>query len=233
MATPESWENATPVFGIRYPKPTAPAQKLPDAFTHIGVDLESALVADQATPPGLNYRTGTNAERLAATPTKDLIWVVTDVAGNPKYIGTGTAWVALASAGNIGLGTRIVTSPDQSVTATWVGIGTALTVTPPRDGTLRFLATFVTYSTAVTDVAGFRIVDTGTLAEVGSLSRQANAVQSVGTTLATSHTMFLTGVTAGPHTYQMQGVRAAGTGTVTFHPTAVAPHSMQVDLLSS
>lgn len=94
---PESWEYATPVFGIRYPKPSAPAKYLPDAFGHIGTDLETALVADQATPPGLNYVTGTNAARLAATPAKDQIWIVTDVAGNPKYIGTGTAWIAFTA----------------------------------------------------------------------------------------------------------------------------------------
>lgn len=43
MATPESWENVTPNWGIRYPKPNAPAQKLPDAFQHMGVDLDDAL----------------------------------------------------------------------------------------------------------------------------------------------------------------------------------------------
>lgn len=43
MATPESWENVTPNWGIRYPKPNAPAQKLPDAFNHMGTDLDDAL----------------------------------------------------------------------------------------------------------------------------------------------------------------------------------------------
>lgn len=94
---PASWELATPVFGIRYPKPTAPAQYLPDAFNHIGTDLEAALVADGATPPTLNYRTGTKAERLAAAPTRDLVWVETDTGAS--YIGTGTAWLPMSRGG--------------------------------------------------------------------------------------------------------------------------------------
>lgn len=77
MATPESWENVTPNWGIRYPKPNAPAQKLPDAFQHMGTDLDDALtrgslpsgpdtgwiVVDPATlqngftvPPGMQVR---------------------------------------------------------------------------------------------------------------------------------------------------------------------------------
>lgn len=95
VVPPESWELATPVFGIRYPRPTAPARKLPDAFQHIGVDLESALLADSATAPGLNYRTGTNAERLAAPPIKDQVWVESDTGA--LYIGTGTAWLPISS----------------------------------------------------------------------------------------------------------------------------------------
>lgn len=90
---PESWENATPVFGIRYPKSNAPARKLPDAFTHIGMDLENALLTDAATPPGMVYTTGTKAARLAASPVKDQIWVETDT--GDQYIGTGAAWVAI------------------------------------------------------------------------------------------------------------------------------------------
>jgi hypothetical protein len=43
MATPASWENVTPVYGIRYPKPTAPAMYLPDSFQHTGLDVEAAL----------------------------------------------------------------------------------------------------------------------------------------------------------------------------------------------
>lgn len=43
MATPEPWENTTPVYGIRYPKPTAPAQYLPSMFEHTGLDVEAAL----------------------------------------------------------------------------------------------------------------------------------------------------------------------------------------------
>ena len=89
MATPPAtWENATPVFGIRYPKPNAPAKYLPDMFQHTGLDVEQALLADNAVPPGLNYRTGTRAERLAASPVKDQIWVETDT-GGAQYIGTG------------------------------------------------------------------------------------------------------------------------------------------------
>lgn len=53
MATPEPWENATPIFGIRYPKPNAPATKLPDAFGHIGIDVETALQA-ASIPPVIN-----------------------------------------------------------------------------------------------------------------------------------------------------------------------------------
>jgi hypothetical protein len=92
MAIPAAaWESATPVFGIRYPKPTAPAKYLPDMFQHTGVDVEQALLTDQTVPPGLAYRTGTKAERLAATPAKDLVWVETDT--GDQYIGTGTGSV--------------------------------------------------------------------------------------------------------------------------------------------
>lgn len=48
--TPASWELATPVYGIRYPKPTAPAVYLPDMFQHTGLDVEAALQAAQIPP---------------------------------------------------------------------------------------------------------------------------------------------------------------------------------------
>ena len=48
--TPASWEDATPIYGIRYPKPNAPAVYLPDMFQHTGLDVEAALQA-AAIPP--------------------------------------------------------------------------------------------------------------------------------------------------------------------------------------
>lgn len=50
MATPEPWENATPIYGIRYPKPTAPAYQLPTSFQHTGLDVEAALSAASFPP---------------------------------------------------------------------------------------------------------------------------------------------------------------------------------------
>jgi hypothetical protein len=87
---PAAWESATPVFGIRYPKPTAPAKYLPDMFQHTGVDVEQALIANESVPPGLIYVTGTKAQRLVAPPVKDQVWVETDT--GDQYIGTGAAW---------------------------------------------------------------------------------------------------------------------------------------------
>lgn len=49
---PESWELATPKFGIRYPRPTAPAAKLPTAFEHIATDLDTALELGGKEPGG-------------------------------------------------------------------------------------------------------------------------------------------------------------------------------------
>lgn len=92
MATPEPWENATPVYGIRYPKSNAPAKHIPAAFNHSAIDLETALLTIPSVP-GLNYTTGTNAQRLVATPTKDLIWIETDT--GDRFIGTGSAWLEL------------------------------------------------------------------------------------------------------------------------------------------
>jgi hypothetical protein len=50
MATPETWENATPIYGIRYPKPTAPAMYLPTSFERTGLDVEAALQAASIPP---------------------------------------------------------------------------------------------------------------------------------------------------------------------------------------
>lgn len=106
---PASWELATPIFGIRYPRPTAPAKYLPDAFSHVGNDLEGALTAGGAVPPGFAYTTGTRAQRLAvAAPANGLIWIETDQPGNPRWIGTGSAWIAL------GVAPTIADVPDAS-----------------------------------------------------------------------------------------------------------------------
>lgn len=51
MAAPESWENVSPNFGIRYPKTNAPAKYLPDAFQHIGADLDDALTRSSLPNP--------------------------------------------------------------------------------------------------------------------------------------------------------------------------------------
>lgn len=91
---PEAWENATPVYGIRTPKPTAPAKNLPTGFNHIAADLEAALLTIPSVP-GLNFKTGTAAERAAATPTRDEVWIETDT--GKYYIGTGSAWIPLAN----------------------------------------------------------------------------------------------------------------------------------------
>lgn len=112
---PQVWENATPVFGIRYPKPTAPARYLPDAFDHIGVDLESALLADAATPAGLVYVTGTEAERAAAVPARDTIFIVTDMPNDPQYIGTGERWIRLHDASAVPVIETVEFRPDGSV----------------------------------------------------------------------------------------------------------------------
>lgn len=96
MATPASWENVTPVFGIRWPKPTAPAKNLPDMFGHGFTDVEAALLAAGQVPPSMTYVTGTKAQRQAATPTRNVVWVETDT--GDVYVGTGTAWVKSSSA---------------------------------------------------------------------------------------------------------------------------------------
>lgn len=146
---PETWELATPVFGVRYPKPDAPAVKLPDAFSHIGIDLENALIADGGAPPGTHvYHAGTDAERIAAPPTLDLVWVVTDVDGFPQYLGTGTEWIDLTvPTGTGGGGTGTAVTPewveyrptaDQSIAAggaasAWLGAPTGTVALVTRD----------------------------------------------------------------------------------------------------
>lgn len=67
VTPPADWENITPIHGIRYPKPTAPARQLPAAFEHIASDLDALAYVPGGGPAPVNavarYLFSTVAER--------------------------------------------------------------------------------------------------------------------------------------------------------------------------
>lgn len=104
MPAPASWENATPIYGIRYPKPTAPAMYLPDAFAHIGADLEQALrtadipavtpapvmVAPSAAARDAYWGVPATADDQLALQNRGATTIRTDLGTTQRYYATAT-----------------------------------------------------------------------------------------------------------------------------------------------
>lgn len=219
MATPPaSWELATPVYGIRYPKPTAPAKYLPDAFGHIGADLESALLAD-AFPPNTQFRTGTNAQRLAAPPTKDQVWIETDT--GKYYIGTGTAWIPLltAQAGKALLGV-FYNGPGQTVFDTNVDVtGMAMALVLPAVTNVKISWGLQSYSDTPATVLVTELFDGSTSLRTGFAAANGSA-SAAGFSHTSCYTQWLPNMSAGTHNLKL-AARRAGSGTATLpHPAS-------------
>lgn len=141
MATPEPWENATPIFGIRYPKPNAPAVKLPDAFGHLGGDVEAALQA-ASIPPVISAAvmvapTAAARDDYWGVPTdpaaqltlqnRGATTIRTDTGWTEQYFATATppGWYPISGA--MPLGQNLTTASTSIPTATFTIIsGTAL-----------------------------------------------------------------------------------------------------------
>jgi hypothetical protein len=214
MATPPaSWELATPVYGIRYPKPTAPARYLPDAFGHIGADLESALLAD-AFPPNTQFRTGTNAQRLAAPPTKDVVWIETDT--GKYFIGTGTAWIPLltAQAGKALASVFNGTGGAQTLGATNIDLGgVTFALVLPSAMDIKLSWGLQVYANNTAAVLVTEILDGGASLFAGFSAGNGSA-SAAGFSNTPSYTQWKKGMTAGTHTLKV-AARVAGTGVIT------------------
>lgn len=128
------------------------------------------------------------------------------------------------------LGHALTTTPAQaSIAGTGVAItGMTLTIDLAVVASLRFQGSLQTSSTQVGDILAIRLMEGAT--RLADHASPANAAPATANTARSQHFGFiLDAVPVGAHTYTLQVLRTAGSGTITVSPSTFLPNWFSVD----